>query len=60
MRAAVYKGNKKFIIEERSEKEPSNDEVRLKIAFCGICGTDVHVYHGIMDKSDPLSTCTTH
>ena len=33
MRAAVYKGNKKFIIEERFEKEPSNDEVRLKITF---------------------------
>ena len=50
MRAAVYKGNKEFIIEDRFETEPSSDEVRLKVAFCGICGTDVHVYHGMMDK----------
>ena len=50
MRAAVYKGNKEFIIEDRFETEPSGDEVRLKVAFCGICGTDVHVYHGMMDK----------
>ena len=42
MRAAVYKGNKEFIIEDRFETEPSSDEVRLKVAFCGICGTDVH------------------
>ena len=33
MRAAIYKGQKKFTIEERSEPVPSNDEVRLKIAF---------------------------
>ena len=50
MRAAIYKGQKKFTIEERSEPVPSNDEVRLKIAFCGICGTDMHVFHGMMDK----------
>ena len=43
MRAAVYKGNKEFIIEDRFETEPSSDEVRLKVAFCGICGTAVHV-----------------
>ena len=33
--------------------EPSSEEVRLKVAFCGICGTDVHVYHGMMDTEVP-------
>lgn len=25
-------------------------QVRLKVAYCGVCGTDVHIYHGNMDK----------
>lgn len=24
--------------------------VRIKVAYCGVCGTDVHIYHGNMDK----------
>ena len=28
---------------------PSLDEVRLDVAFCGICGTDMHIYQGDMD-----------
>ena len=50
MKSAVYTGDQTFLIEERVVSEPSQDEVRLKIAFCGICGTDMHVYHGMMDK----------
>jgi 2-desacetyl-2-hydroxyethyl bacteriochlorophyllide A dehydrogenase len=50
MKSAVYIGDRTFAIEERSESEPLRDEVQLKIAFCGICGTDMHVYHGMMDK----------
>ena len=25
------------------------DSIRLKVAYCGICGTDMHIYHGHMD-----------
>ena len=50
MKSAVYTGDQTFLIEERIASEPSQDEVQLKIAFCGICGTDMHVYHGMMDK----------
>ncbi|WP_317195138.1 zinc-dependent alcohol dehydrogenase [Algoriphagus oliviformis] len=35
------------------EKEidmPKKGEVRIKVAYSGICGTDVHIYHGMMDK----------
>ena len=31
-------------------KKPSNDEVRLKIKLCGFVRTDMHVFHGMMDK----------
>lgn len=28
------------------EIEPAEDEVQVEIAFCGICGSDVHAYRG--------------
>jgi (R,R)-butanediol dehydrogenase/meso-butanediol dehydrogenase/diacetyl reductase len=30
----------------RSDRKCGHDEVRLQIAFCGICGTDIHEYLG--------------
>ncbi|MFC4096924.1 zinc-dependent alcohol dehydrogenase [Euzebyella saccharophila] len=50
MKAAVYKGNKTFSIIERELMEPHAEEVRIKVAYTGVCGTDVHIYHGMMDK----------
>ncbi len=29
---------------------PAGDEVRLDVGFVGICGTDLHIYHGDMDR----------
>lgn len=49
MKAAYYSGNQSFTIKEDQPKDPQAGEVRIKIAFCGICGTDMHVYHGSMD-----------
>jgi len=48
--AAFYTGNKKFSIESVQESEPQSDEVQIDVAFCGICGTDLHVYLGHMDQ----------
>ena len=30
-------------------RPPGPGEVRLDVAFCGVCGTDVHIAHGHMD-----------
>ena len=49
MKAAYYSGNHRFTIRDDQPKEPQAGEVRIKIAFCGICGTDMHVFHGAMD-----------
>ncbi len=49
MKASFYQGNKTFSVEERDEQKPGPGEVRLKMAYCGICGTDLHIYHGAMD-----------
>ena len=48
--AAFYRGNKTFSVEQVKLKEPGPHEVAVKIAYVGICGTDMHVYFGHMDK----------
>ena len=50
MRATQYEGNKTFTVVEREIESPKEGEVRIKVAYVGVCGTDVHIYHGMMDK----------
>lgn len=47
--AAFYSGNRSFRVEEVAPQPPGPDQVQLDVAFCGICGTDLHVFHGDMD-----------
>lgn len=49
MKAAYYKEKGKFEIGEGHSVAPQAGEVRLDVAYCGVCGTDVHIYHGVMD-----------
>jgi len=46
MKAAVFYGKNDIRIEQRDVRPPQSDEVVFKVAFCGICGTDMHIYHG--------------
>ncbi|WP_185984808.1 zinc-dependent alcohol dehydrogenase [Aureimonas mangrovi] len=50
MKAAFYTGNRTFEIRDVAPNEPGPGEVRVRVAFNGICGTDMHAYHGAMDK----------
>lgn len=47
--AAYYRGNKTFTVEQAANPAPGPGEVAIRVAYCGICGTDMHVYHGNMD-----------
>jgi len=49
MKGAFYQGNKKFSVGESPPQPPKAGEVRLDIAYGGVCGTDVHIYMGHMD-----------
>lgn len=49
MLAAYYTGQKSFAVEETVPRPPAAGEVQLDVAYCGICGTDLHVYLGHMD-----------
>ncbi|MEM6641824.1 MAG: zinc-binding dehydrogenase [Bacteroidota bacterium] len=49
MKAAFYQEKGKFVIGSGTVLPPGPGEVRLDVGFCGVCGTDVHIYHGVMD-----------
>ena len=49
MRAAYYEGNEIIRIGECHSVPPSSDQVQIRVSHCGICGTDLHVFHGKMD-----------
>jgi 2-desacetyl-2-hydroxyethyl bacteriochlorophyllide A dehydrogenase len=44
MKAAVYTGVKKIEFQDRPMLKAGPGEVVVKIKYCGICGTDVHIY----------------
>jgi 2-desacetyl-2-hydroxyethyl bacteriochlorophyllide A dehydrogenase len=50
MKACYYEGNRTFTMREGETIHPGPGEVRLNVAYTGICGTDLHIYHGAMDK----------
>ncbi|MDO5552659.1 MAG: alcohol dehydrogenase catalytic domain-containing protein [Planctomycetia bacterium] len=50
MKSAIYTGKEKMEIRDAAPVAPNDDEVRLVVAWCGICGTDLHIFHGRMDK----------
>lgn len=58
--AAFYRGDKSFSVEQREAPEPGPGEVPVRIAYCGICGTDMHVYHGAMDARVGLNRVVGH
>ena len=46
MKAAVLYKKHDIKIEEIPVPIPGKDQVLVKVAFCGICGTDVHLFEG--------------
>ncbi|NME69689.1 zinc-dependent alcohol dehydrogenase [Flammeovirga aprica] len=50
MKAAFYESKGKISVGEGKQIAPGKGEVRLDVAYCGVCGTDVHIFHGVMDQ----------
>jgi (R,R)-butanediol dehydrogenase/meso-butanediol dehydrogenase/diacetyl reductase len=44
MRAAVMEGKKKLVIIDAPDPVLNKDEVLIKVRYCGICGSDLHIY----------------
>lgn len=49
MLTAKYVGDRTLTVEEAEPEAPRPGEVRIAVAYVGICGTDLHVFHGDMD-----------
>ena len=49
MRAALYTGARTIEIQDRTAVAPGPGQVQVEVAFTGICGTDLHIFHGDMD-----------
>ncbi len=60
MKATIYQGNKTFSVIEKEIEAPAKGEVRIKVAYSGVCGTDVHIYHGMMDKRVSIPVTIGH
>ncbi|MGM9509160.1 zinc-dependent alcohol dehydrogenase [Larkinella sp. GY13] len=60
MKALHFTGNKTFDLQEVDHQSVLPGEVRLKVAYCGICGTDVHIYHGAMAQRLSLPQVIGH
>jgi (R,R)-butanediol dehydrogenase / meso-butanediol dehydrogenase / diacetyl reductase len=47
MKKAIYHGIRDVRVESVAEPQPAVGEVKVKIKYCGICGSDLHEYlHG--------------
>jgi (R,R)-butanediol dehydrogenase/meso-butanediol dehydrogenase/diacetyl reductase len=52
MKKAVYHGIRDVRVEEVEEPKPGPKEAKIKIKYCGICGSDLHEYqHGLFPQS---------
>ena len=49
LRAAYYEGQRTMRVGTCNPVEPAAGEVQLQVSHCGICGTDLHLFHGEMD-----------
>jgi L-gulonate 5-dehydrogenase len=46
MHSVVIEKPDQLVIQQRPLPQPAANEVRVKIKFAGICGSDMHIYHG--------------
>jgi len=47
---AAYLGNRTVAVRDASPTAPGPGEVRVRVAYVGLCGTDLHVAHGDMER----------
>jgi threonine dehydrogenase-like Zn-dependent dehydrogenase len=50
MLAGVYRGRAQVRAERVAVREPRAGQVRLRVEACGLCGSDLHIYHSEPDR----------
>ncbi|KQQ93148.1 molecular chaperone GroES [Leifsonia sp. Leaf325] len=49
MLTAAYTGDSTIAIAEAEPQAPDAGQVQIRVAYVGLCGTDLHILHGNMD-----------
>jgi 2-desacetyl-2-hydroxyethyl bacteriochlorophyllide A dehydrogenase len=49
MKAAFYEGNEQVRVGACEPVPPGPGQVQIQVSHCGLCGTDLHIFHGKMD-----------
>jgi len=60
MRAAYYEGMETIRIGPCVPLAPGPGQVQINVSHCGICGTDLHIFHGKMDRRVRLPQVMGH
>ena len=60
MKGNFFLGNGKFEVREMAFSAPGPHEVFVRNKVCGICGTDVHIYHGEKGSADVTPPVVTN
>jgi threonine dehydrogenase-like Zn-dependent dehydrogenase len=53
MKALVYTGHNTIVYCDEPDVIPQPDEVLVRVEAVGICGSDMHAYHGLDDRRPP-------
>ena len=59
-KAAYYLGDRKVAVGDSAPVEPGPGQVQIEVSHCGICGTDLHIWHGAMDKRVKMPAILGH
>ena len=54
MKASYFVGKGSFEVRQAPELHPGAGEVVVRNKFCGVCGTDVHIFHGEPGSADVI------
>lgn len=60
MRTANYVGNHTIEIHSADPEPPKAGQVQVQVAYAGLCGTDLHILHGSMDRRVDLPAIIGH
>ena len=60
MTAATYNGSRTFSTIDPAPVPPQAGEVQIAVSFTGLCGTDLHIFHGDMDARVSMPAIIGH
>jgi (R,R)-butanediol dehydrogenase/meso-butanediol dehydrogenase/diacetyl reductase len=60
MTAATYTGARTFTTAEPPVGAPGPGQVQIAVAYTGLCGTDLHIFHGDMDARVTMPAVIGH